>query len=155
MALLHALLDTPEQTDVTNHHAQDEQRWLSLVQQAFDNHEGRAYLARPQGIRQSKDRLQARGGRDILHVLQGNLGRFPDIGTELVNFLREHLEIWLLLMEQSLEGCRGDAVAALGDGMGYPVAQLWTFKTLTFDAYRTLPEARRALFRIIDTAAAN
>ena len=37
------------------------QRWLSLIQQALDNHEGRAYLARPEGVRQSKDGLQARG----------------------------------------------------------------------------------------------
>jgi hypothetical protein len=58
MALLYPLLDTPEQTDVTDHHAQDEQRRLPLVQQTFDNDEGRAYLARPQGIRQSKNGLQ-------------------------------------------------------------------------------------------------
>ena len=37
--------------------------------------------------------------RDILHVFQGNLGRFPDIGTELVNFLLDNLEIRLLLVE--------------------------------------------------------
>ena len=58
-------------------------------------------------------------------------------------------------VEQYLEGLRGNTVAPLGDGMGHPVVELWTFETVTFNGHSVLPEARGGLFRITDTTTAN
>jgi hypothetical protein len=61
---------------------------------------------------------------NLLDVIEGNLRRVPNICTELLDFLPEGLEVWLLLVEQCLESPRGNAVATLGDGMGHPVVEL-------------------------------
>src|SRR5919198_3741852 len=106
-------------------------------------------------MREGEDGLQARGMRDLLDVIEGNLSGFPYIRAELLDFLPEGLEVWLLLVEQYLEGLRGNTVATLGDGMSHPVVELWTFETVTFNGHSVLPEARGALFRITNTATAN
>ena len=41
--------------------------------------------------------------RDLLDVIEGNLGGFPYIRAELLDFLPEGLEVWLLLVEQYLD----------------------------------------------------
>src|SRR5262249_27117953 len=93
--------------------------------------------------------------RGFLDVIEGNLGGFPYIRAELLDFLPEGLEVWLLLVEQYLEGLRGNMVAPLGDCMGHQVVELWTFETVTFNGHSVLPEARGRLFRITDTTTAN
>jgi len=93
--------------------------------------------------------------RDLLDVIEGNLGGFPHIRAELIDFLPYRLEIRLLLVEQYLEGLRGNTVAPLGNDMGYPVVELWTFETITCNGHSVLPEARGGLFRITDTTTAN
>src|SRR5215471_10151921 len=93
--------------------------------------------------------------RGFLDVIEGNLGGFPYIRAELLDFLPEGLEVWLLLVEQYLEGLGGNTVAPLGDCMGRPVVELWTFETVTFNGHRVLPEARGILFWITDTTTAN
>jgi len=93
--------------------------------------------------------------RDLLDVIKGNLGAFPYIRAELLDFLPEGLEVWLLLVKQYLESLRGNTVATLGDCMDHPVVELWTFETVTFNCHSVLPEARGALFRIINTATTN
>jgi hypothetical protein len=93
--------------------------------------------------------------RDLLDVIEGNLGGFPYIRAELLDFLPEGLEVWLLLVEQYLEGLRGNTVATLGDCMAHPGVELWTFETVTFNVYSVLPEVRGVLFRITDTTTAN
>src|SRR5262249_40273086 len=128
---------------------------FSLVQQALDDDEGRPYLARPKRIREGEDGLQARGMCDLLDVIEGDLGGFPRIRAELLDFLPEGLEVWLLLVEQYLEGLRGNTVASLGDCMGHPVVELWTFETVTFNGHSVLPETCGGLFRIPDTTTAN
>src|SRR5262249_42179580 len=91
----------------------------------------------------------------FLDVIEGNLGGFPHIRAELLDFLPEGLKVWLLLVEQYLEGLRGNTIAPLGDCMGHPVVQLWTFEMVTFNGHSVLPEARGGLFRITDTTTAN
>src|SRR5207245_5522859 len=105
----------------TDHHAQDDEWWFSSVKQAVDNGEGRAYLARTESIRQREDGLQARGMRDFLDVIKGNLQRFPCIGTKLLDFLFDRLQVRFLFIEQDLEGFRGNTVTTLDDCMGHPV----------------------------------
>jgi hypothetical protein len=62
--------------------------------------------------------------RDLLDVIEGNLGGFPYIRAELLDFLPYRLEIWLLLVEQFLEGLRGHTIAPLGKYVGYPGVEL-------------------------------
>src|SRR5262245_62085827 len=93
--------------------------------------------------------------RDFLDVIEGNLRGFPCIRAELLDFLAYRLEIWLLLVEQYLEGLRGNTVAPLGKYMGYPGVELWAFETITFNGHSVLPEARGGFFWITDTTTAN
>src|SRR4029079_10688361 len=93
--------------------------------------------------------------RGLLDVIEGNLGGVPYIRAELLDFLPEGLVVRLLLLEQYLDGIRGNTVAALRNGMGHPVAELWTFETVTCNGLSVLPEARRIFFRITDTTTAN
>src|SRR5438132_4708641 len=144
-----------QHTHVHDRHTQDDERWSSLVQQALDDDEGRTYLARPKRIREGEDGLQARGMRGLLDVIGSNRRSFPHIRAELLNFLPPSLEIRLLLVEQYLEGLRGNTVATLGDCMGYPLVEPWTVETVTFNGHSVLSEARGDLFRITDTTTAN
>jgi hypothetical protein len=93
--------------------------------------------------------------RDLLDIIEANLRGFPYVRAELVDFLSEGLEVWLLLVEQRLKGFWGNTIAALGDCVGHPVVELCAFEAATFNGHSVLPEARRALFRITDTTAAN
>src|SRR5215475_1581330 len=93
--------------------------------------------------------------RDLLDVIKGNLGGFPYIRAELLDFLPYRLEIWLLLVEQCLKGLRGNTVAPLSNYMDYPVVELWTLETITFNGHSVLPEAWGGFFRITDTTTAN
>src|SRR5262245_57055627 len=92
---------------------------------------------------------------DLLDIIEGNLRSFPHIRAELLDFLPDGLEVRLLLVQQYLEGLRGNTVAPLGNGMGHPVVELWTFETTRFNGHSVLPEARGVLFRITDTTTAN
>src|SRR5215813_6153588 len=92
---------------------------------------------------------------DFLDIIEGNLGSFPHICAELLDFLPDSLEVRLLLMQQYLEGLRGNMVAPLDNGMGHPVVELWTFETIRFNGHSVLPEAGRVLFWITDTTTAN
>src|SRR4030095_5593698 len=92
---------------------------------------------------------------DFLDIIEGNLGSLPHIRAELLDFLPDGLEVRLLLVQQYLESLRGNMVAPLGNGMGHPVVELWTFETIRFNGHSLLPEAGGVLFLITDTTTAN